>query len=351
MPTQRLPESVQVLYSELLDHALQAEAERVAAELPPGTFVSKEIKGARYWYLQVARGAAKRQHYLGPETSKLLDWMRRVTDRRAAMTPDREVRVRLAGMLARGGAFTESRAAVEVLRLLGDAGVFRRGGVLVGTRAFTALGNLLGVRFDQQILQTQDIDIAHDPAIDVALAERADVGRSLLESGLGFFPVPGLDPAAPSTSFKIRGRELRVDFLVPARARRREGTPVAIPSLGIAAQPLPFLGYLLAETAPAVVVGGEPVLVQIPTPARFALHKLWTARRRPAAQQVRAAKDRRQAVALLEVLAEDRPQDLALAWSGLTPNAGPRRDISAELARLPADLRDRLGAAGLSAGL
>ncbi len=324
---------------------LQAEAERFAHGLPPGTFVSKEIKGSRYWYLQLARGAAKRQHYLGAETPALLAWMRRVNEQRAAMAPDREVRTRLAGMLARGGACQESSAALQVLRLLAEAGVFRRGGVLVGTRAFNALGNVLGVRFEQRMVQTEDIDVASDPRIAVALEERTDIERSLLAAGLGFFAVPGLDRGVPSTSFKVRGRELRVDFLTPARGFGEPAEAVRIPALGIAAQPLPFLDYLLADTAPAIVLGGgDPVLVEVPTPARFALHKLWTARQRPPAQQTRALKDRRQAAALLEVLADHRPQDLPDAWRAVRPRSKPRRAIAAELALLPEALRRLLAA-------
>jgi hypothetical protein len=56
-----------------------------------------------------------------------------------------------------------------------------------------------------------------------------------------FFAVPGFDPREPSTSFKVRERDLRVDFLVPGRGTR----PVLLRHLKTAAQPLPGLEYLL----------------------------------------------------------------------------------------------------------
>ena len=53
MPVQRLPDTVHTLYAELHDRAVAAEAESLAQRLPPpGSFVSKRVKGNTYWYLQ-----------------------------------------------------------------------------------------------------------------------------------------------------------------------------------------------------------------------------------------------------------------------------------------------------------
>ena len=57
---------------------------------------------------------------------------------------------------------------MRVLRALADAGVFHTGGVLVGTHAFIVFGNLLGVRWASS-LRTQDVDIAADPKLDIAV--------------------------------------------------------------------------------------------------------------------------------------------------------------------------------------
>jgi hypothetical protein len=60
-------------------------------------------------------------------------------------------------------------------------------------------------------------------------------------------------------------------------------------------------------------VNGGAVLVTVPAPARYALHKLLVSQTRSAVQQTKAGKDLQQAALLLEVLAEDRPDDLAAA--------------------------------------
>jgi hypothetical protein len=341
---QRFPESTQTLYAELFEQVIHAEAEAAALGVPHGSFVAKTVKGGTYWYLQRMEGERRRQLYLGRESPALLAWMEQVRETRARTAADEDARARLCGMLRAGGAAVESAAVTQVLGLLAGSGVFRLGGVLVGTQAFMAYGNMLGVRFDRQALRTQDVDVAQDLAVGIALSREervADVEAVLTASGLGFFPVPGLDPRQPSTSFKIRGRELRVDFLTPLQGKET-GAPVFLPSLGVSAHPLRFLDYLIEATVQAVVVGGSGILVNVPDPARFVLHKLWVAGRRPVSEQAKAAKDLRQAQSLLEVLLAERPADLTVAWKALQGKSAVAREVRATVERLPVKVREGL---------
>jgi hypothetical protein len=93
--------------------------------------------------------------------------------------------------------------------------------------------------------------------------------------------------------------------------------PVLLPHLNIAAQPLEGLDYLIEKTSRAAVVGGSGILVNVPLPARYALHKLWVARNRPVAEQTKALKDRAQAEQLIEVLRRDRAEDLEQAVAAM----------------------------------
>jgi hypothetical protein len=106
---------------------------------------------------------------------------------------------------------------------------------------------------------------------------------------------------------------LRVDFLTPNRGRDSE-TPRNLPALGTDAQPLRFLDFLIREPEPAVLLHGTGVLVAVPAPQRFALHKLIVARRRREDSGKRE-KDLMQARALLDVLIERRPHELRGAWA------------------------------------
>jgi hypothetical protein len=344
MPFQRLPESVLTLYAELLEQTIHAEAEAAVLGLPQGSFVSKAIKGGTYWYLQRMEGDRKRQVYLGKESPSLLSWMEEVRQVRARSAADEAQRARLSSMLGAGGAVTEGPAVAKVLQLLAESGVFRMGGILVGTQAFTVYGNMLGVRFDQQTLRTQDVDLAQDRGIGIALSQETEpvnVERTLTGSGLGFFPVPALDARQPSTSYKIRGRELRVDFLTPLTGPELS-KPIFLPSLGVSAHPLRFLDYLIEGPAQAVVIAGSGILVNVPDPARFALHKLWISGRRPVSEQTKAVKDLRQAGDLLDVLLEDRPGDVLTAWDALSGRASARDEIVSAVSRLPQGVKEQL---------
>jgi hypothetical protein len=336
MAVQRLPDAVLTLYAELLDQCVAAEADARASGRQPGSFVSKTIRDATYWYIQRTAGSEKRQTYLGRETPALLKWMRDAGKARDAARTDETRRRELIRMLAAGGAARETGAVAQTLRILADSGMFRGGGVLVGTQAFTCYANMLGVRFDQQSMRTADIDIAHDAAVALAMSRdepAVDVVGALRASEPRFFAIPGLDPREPSTSLKVRGRDIRIDFLTTA-PKRPSSKPLPLPQFGIAAHPLPGIDYLLADATQAVVIGGSGVLVNVPNPARFALHKLWVAQQRNVSEQTKARKDVRQAEQVLEVLIADRPGDVTEAWRAAEERPGFAKVIKAALRRL-----------------
>ncbi|PWK58316.1 nucleotidyltransferase-like protein [Silicimonas algicola] len=77
--------------------------------------------------------------------------------------------------------------------------------------------------------------------------------------------------------------------------------------------------------------------MQVPRPERYAIHKLIIAdRRRDGAGSLKASKDREQAAFLVEAMAEDRPDDLSLAYD-TAMEAGPRwrEHIANSLKRMP----------------
>jgi hypothetical protein len=132
---------------------------------------------------------------------------------------------------------------------------------------------------------------------------------------MGFLPVPALNRNSPSTSYKVRGQGLRVDLLAPAV---RDGQkPIDLPRFAATAQPLKFLDFVVEHALTAAVINGGGVSVNVPDPARFALHKLIVAGERPTAMHTKRAKDLWQAAQLLEVLVSERQGDVAVAWDAL----------------------------------
>jgi len=334
----RLSLATQTAYARLLDQLLTAEIDG----LPAGaSLVSKLIGGHRYWYLQRTQDGKKRQTYLGRQTPEL----EVMVETRRRTREDAAARAETIAMARAGGALVPAAAEARVFELLSD--VFRMGGVLVGSHAFAVLGNALGVRWQDAIVRTEDIDIAHDHRISVALSEQ--VPPINLPKALGDV-IPRLsilNPTEPATSFHVRGTQIDVDLLTPLVGRERPG-PIRIEALDAAATSLRFLDYLIEETQPAAIVGASGVLVNLPRPGRFALHKLVVASRRAAAGATKATKDRAQATVLLRVLLADLPGEITLAWKALSSHG--RAGIKAardSLARLDGDVRAGLEPLGI----
>lgn len=323
----RQPPETQTLYAELSERLRASEATRSFSNLS-GSFTKKHIKGADYWYFKTSEGAnGQREYFVGPDSSATTGVMQAYAAARPEAKASSSQNDRLCSMLRHGGALLTDTASARVVSGLASAGVFRAGAVLVGTHAFIALGNVLGVRWES-IMRTQDIDLAASAVLHIAIPDSdVDLPKALDALQMGFLPVPGLNAAEPATSFKVRGHSLRVDLLTPAHGPRTD-KPVLISRLNAAAQPLELLGYVLDATISTPLLNGGATLVNVPDPARFALHKLIVSGRRQAYEQVKAGKDRQQAGELIAILHEERRGDLLLAVD--------------ELNKLPAVWRTRL---------
>ena len=303
-----LPESTQLLYSQLLDELL-----RTAYSARGITFVTRDVKGNRYHYMDYVIGSARQSYYLGPDEPELRERVEAAKERWARDSASKEERARLVSMLRAGKAVTLPAGHARVLEALAQAGVFVVGGVVVGSHAYALMANALGVRWDRATLRTQDVDLAHDYEIHVTVPD-ADVAieEALERADKGFFAVPVLNRKHPSTTFKLRGAELSVSLVTPMRGPP-DSTPKRVPSLNAMAKPLRFLDYLLDDVQPAAVPVRSGVLVNVPSPARFALHKLVVSQRRPAAFEAKARKDVQQAREVLSLLVDERPGDVLLA--------------------------------------
>lgn len=308
-----LPAATQTLYAELLERLL-AESARRSVGKAPGTFTTKMVSGEAYVYFQYSEPGGKyRQLYLGKKGPALERMIERFKRERVDAAKERGELERLSAQVQAGGGWAMGPRPARVLKAFADAGVFDAGAVLVGTHAFGVLGNLLGARWTGAHLRTADVDVAAVSLVASPERESADAEKALERLEMGFIPVPGLDPRHPSTSFKVRGESLRVDFLAPGK----EGRPVRLPSLSTSAQPLPYMDYLIENPEKSAVLDAGGFLVLVPSPARFALHKVIVSTERPASQETKAVKDLAQAAQLLEHLAESRPGDLRLAAQAL----------------------------------
>jgi hypothetical protein len=117
---------------------------------------------------------------------------------------------------------------------------------------------------------------------------------------------------------------------------------VALPHLGIAALPLKELDYLVTDAVEAAVITGSGVLVNVPSPGPFAFHKLWVSAERPSSESTKARKDIRQATQILEVLAEDRPDEVTRAYEALAGRRSMLRQVRAQLRRVDSEVMRRV---------
>jgi hypothetical protein len=311
---------VQTLYAELLERLRVADMRRSFASLD-GRFAKRIREGSAYWYFRTSEGASgQREFYVGRDDEATRNRIAEVEAERKGHQASEEGISRLAAMLRMGGATVTDALSARVIRGLEAAGVFRLGGVLIGTHAFVAIGNAMGVRWSSG-LRTQDVDLDATRSLGVGFPKTpqlmANLPKALDALEMGFVPCVQFHSNRKATSFVAPSRdEWMVDFLTDARGRDRT-TPVHIPRLNIYAQPLEFMDYLLERSFEAIVLAGEPTLVRVPEPAWFALHKLLVASNRDPGRQAKAVKDRMQAYEVLSFLAMERPGDLDLAAESL----------------------------------
>jgi hypothetical protein len=222
-------------------------------------------------------------------------------------------RVRL---LARAGFATVDKKAYYTLASLHNHGLFKAGALLIGSHAFGALLNALGVRAIPYA--TEDVDIARREAL--ALKGLSPFVEMLRETGIEFFEVPALDRGAPSTSFAERGgSRLRVDLLVPSTNDSYPTIPV--PELDAHAQGLPYLSFLLGASQEVPLLSSHGVvMVRAPLPERYAVYKLIVSQLRSKSSS-KPEKDLRQAATLIEAIVDRFPGALQDSLAALPKSA------------------------------
>lgn len=286
----------ELLYTQLLDLCLE---DRYAPLHPHYKLTNKKLKGITYLYAQFRdpKTGRQKQIYLGKETEALRQRLASLSSRDDdTLTARRELTRSLRSL----GVARPTDAVAALMAHLASLGIFNAGGVLVGTHAFTTYLNVF--RGPKLSMPTEDVDVAAD-RLAVASSAVEDLERALRQIDETFTGVPQLQRKFThlSTSYKTRGRQLRLDILTPAPDWSAK--PVRIDALGTHATAVPMLDFLIDDAIDAVIPFKEGILVRVPAPHRFALHKLLVAsepsRKKFAPKQ---QKDVAQAAWLLEAL-------------------------------------------------
>jgi len=309
---QDLPVSAATAYAQLQTAALAVELDRDVSHLN-GSFSAKTVKGSRQWYFSFREPDQRvRQIYVGPDNEQV----RELIDKAREARPTTRLRPLAQSALALGCTPTE-RKHLSVIARLGEFGFFRAGGVLVGTHAFLAYANQLGVQW-RGSEQTSDVDFAH-AGRNVSVALPATV-QALPHSALttmqeGFLPLVQYRGAAGASCRHRDEPEFQIDFLTPRVADDDE--PVLIENLDVALQPLRFMEFSLEDVQQASLFDrtGRCTVVSLPAPQRYAVHKLLIVGERAGALRAKVGKDLAQVASLAEYFAANDIDALQSAWA------------------------------------
>lgn len=276
----------------------------------PGVLKSRTIAGKQYWMREYIRVDGKKtDEYLGAADAverQRVDKLRR--------------EIELARTLAAGSAQLRlfghqriDRKPAAVLAVLFNRGLFHAGLTLVGSHAYGALLNELGIVAAGY--KTQDVDVARATPLSFALPEGATFQSLLKETGLAFVPVPRLRTREASTSYKLPGAHaLAVDLLAPGKSA---GEIVPVKELAAHAQAIPLLDFLTDEAIDSVVLSPNQVIpLRVPAPERFAVHKLFSSQsRRSDRDKIR--KDLEQAALVACAVEEETPERLVEVYKAV----------------------------------
>jgi hypothetical protein len=296
---------------------------------------TRRKRGKRaYWYDRYRVGKDTKERYLGEDTEEL----RARIERHELLRQEQEARAHARGRLVRllrSERFLGLDAANgSLVSALAKSGAFHAGGILVGTVAFLLYEGELGLRLAaDESAMTSDIDLASFGNGGTS-EDGADANVQEVLAGFRYTPVPSLE-RNHTWRWKQPDGSTFVEFLTPS-FRDDEGLK-NLPNLGVSARALHHLEYLIGETIDAAAIYREGVLVKVPRPERFAVHKLIVADRRlDGPESLKARKDLMQAELLISILSEDRPMDLSAAYKDAM-SRGPRwRDrLETSLERAP----------------
>lgn len=216
-----------------------------------------------------------------------------------------------------GFAVIEDKAGAT-LAALHNHKLFAAGLTLIGSHAYGAILNQLGVKAPNYL--TEDIDAVRSNPLSLATTPQISLLEILQTSGLPFIKAKtSLKPGGKSETYKLPGKEkLLVDLLVNGSDT---GTPILIPELNAYAQSIPHLDYLVDEKMESVILSKTyAVPVYTPHPARFAIHKLFSALSR-INQSAKSDKDIVQAATVICAMEDKYPGDIEDALVAF-PHAG-----------------------------
>lgn len=266
------------------------------------------IQGHKYWYHQIKQpDGSVQQTYIGKDSPETAGLIAAHKDPLAAATRDHLRRLAASALALGCHAVIPNHA--RVTERLHNHAFFRAGGMLVGTHCFLAYQNMFGISWLGGAT-TVDPDFA-SRNVSLALPDRVDTHAANESLKMGF--VPNSDK---TTYTKADEPDFDLDFVT--YCGKTGDKPIHVPALNVTLQPLRFMEFSMQAASPAVLLTSRgPLVVNMPPPERYAVHKLLVYGERAQKQRTKATKDLAQAAALIDYLSQHDPGALQDAWSDL----------------------------------
>lgn len=297
-----------------------------------GRFVPMVKDGRKYWYFdRPGVNGTKQRKYVGPDHDASI---RERVEKFAELKSNAKDRRSLVRSLVNHARLPgPDRFTGDIIQAMAEAGFFRMRGVLVGTVAFHCYSGLLGVELPSVHMQTTDTDFAQFHSISNSVGDQMPPILDVLRKvDLTFAEVMHSMNGRKHSQFANRER-YKVEFLTPNRGSDENAAePARMASLGsTGAQPLRFLDFLIHEPVRAVLLHKAGSSILVPSPERYALHKLIVSSRRKSDAEScginKAEKDVHQATILMDALVSTRRcDDLALAFDEAWIRGGAWRE-------------------------
>ena len=282
-----IPLNQMTLYADLMQNVGSLAA-------APGSLATKSIKKRKYIYVTRKDGSTRVERYLGaaddPQVVEQAEQIKQAAEQAKAHR-------NTVALLKQARIASPTLVQGRILEVLANAGLFGRGMTLVGTVAYQTYACVVGYHLGAAAYATNDIDLS--VAEFVAADPEEDIDFILKRADPSFKPHWFADDRSPRV---FKSKNFQVDVLT--RYGRGRRSPVLIESLGCSAAALSFQEYPVEDTMDVVALYGTGVLVRVPTPLRYAVHKLIVAQQRKPTDLAKKQKDLRQAKELLDVFLE-----------------------------------------------